>query len=66
MRLTNVEKVVCAINQLDKEARCWWEVVSQIVDIERMMWTRSTTLFYGNCLGEARLVGKEQEFLDMR
>ena len=29
MGLTDAEKVACAINELDKEAMCWWEVVGQ-------------------------------------
>ena len=66
MRLTDAEKVACAINQLDKEARCWWEVVSQTEDTEQMTWARFTTLFNGKYLGEARLAGKVREFLDLR
>ena len=33
MGLIDVEKVACAINQLDKESMCWKEIVGHIEDV---------------------------------
>ena len=45
MGLTDAEKVACAVNQLDKETMCWWEVVGQTEDFHAMTWERCTRLF---------------------
>ena len=50
MGLNDTEKVACAVNQLDKEAMCWWEVVGQTEDINFVTWERFTKLFGTNTL----------------
>ena len=66
MGLTNAEKVACAVNQLDKEAMCWWEVVGQTKDLNVVTWERFTKLSRDKYMGEARLAGKVWEFLSIR
>ena len=66
MGLTDAEKVACAINQLDKEAMCWWEVVAQTEDVNVVTWERFARLFRDKYLGEARLASKVREFVDLR
>ena len=66
MGLTNAEKVACAINQLEKEAMCWWEVVGQTEDVNTMSWERFAKLFRDKYFGEARLAGKVREFISLR
>ena len=58
MGLTDAVKVTCAINQLDKEAMCWWEVVGQTEDVNTVTWERFAKLFCDKYLGESRLAGK--------
>ena len=64
--LTDAEKVACAVNQLNKEAMCLWEVVGQTEDHHAMTWEHFTRLFREKYLGEARLSGKVREFLSIR
>ena len=66
MGLTNVEKVVCAMNQLDKEAISWWEVVGQTEDLHAVTWEHFTRLFQEKYLGEVRIAGTVWEFLSIR
>ena len=66
MGLTDAEKVTCAINQLEKEATCWWEVVGQTEDVNTVTWECSAKLFRDKYLGESRLAGKVREFLSLR
>ena len=66
MELADAEKVACIVNQLDKEAMCWWKVVGQTEDLHTMTWERFTRLFREKYLGEARLAGKVWEFLSIR
>ena len=65
MRLTDSKKVACAVNQLDKKAMYWWEVVGQTEDLHAMTWECFTRLFREKYLGEARLAGKVWEFLNI-
>ena len=65
MGLTDAVKVTCAINQLDKEAMCWWEVVGQTEDVNTVTWKHFTKLFRDKYLGESCLAGKVQEFLSL-
>ena len=65
MQLPDAERVACAINQLDKEARCWWEVVAQSENAGAVTWPRFLELFYEKYLGEARLAGKVREFMKL-
>ena len=58
MGLTDAENVACAINQLDKEATCWWEVVGQTKDVNTLTWERFTKLFRDKYLEESRFAGK--------
>ena len=58
MGFADAEKVACAVNQLDKEAKCWWKVVGQIEDLYTMTWEHFTRLFREKYLGEARLARK--------
>ena len=37
MQLTDTEKVVCSVNQLEDEARSWWEIVASYEDVHAMM-----------------------------
>ena len=58
MRLTDAERVACAVNQLEGEVFCWWEVILQSERIEEMTWDRFLILFQQKYLGAARLSGK--------
>ena len=66
MGLTDAEKVACVVNELDKEAMCWWEIVGQTKDLYAMTWQRFTRLVREKYLGEARLAGKVREFLSIQ
>ena len=66
MRLTDEERVACAVNQLEGEAFCWWEVVLQSERIEQVTWDKFLDLFRRKYLGEARLSGKVREFMELK
>ena len=42
MGLTDAEKVACVVNELDKEAMCWWEVVGQTRDLHAKNWEKKS------------------------
>ena len=56
MGLTGAENVECAINQLDKEAICWWKVVGQTEDLNAMTWGHFTKLFQDKYFEKKKLV----------
>ena len=66
MQLTDAERVACAVNQLELEARSWWEVIAVYDDVSHITWNRFINLFYEKYLGEANLSGKVREFMDLK
>ena len=66
MKLSNTERVACAMNQLEDEARGWWEEMASIEDVYSMMWIRFLNLFHGKYMSEANLSNKVREFMSLR
>ena len=66
MRLEDREKVACAVNQLEKEALCWWDYVALTEGEENVTWAIFVNCFQAKYLGEAQQAGKIQEFMDLK
>lgn len=66
MQPTDAERVACAINQLEDEARGWWEIVVSYEDVHTMTWVHFLNLFHEKYLGEANLSNKVREFMSLR
>ena len=65
MQLTETEKVACAVNQLEDEARSWWEIVASYEDVQTMTWVHFLNLFRGTYLNETNLSKKVREFMTL-
>ena len=66
MRLSDEEKVMCAVNQLVKGASYWWDLVAQTEDVTTMTWAQFLKLYNEKYLGEAVRTRKVHEFMDLR
>ena len=66
MKLEDHEKLACAVNQLEREALCWWEYVVMAEGEENTTWTFFVDSFREKYLGEAQLSGKIQEFMNLK
>ena len=66
MQLSDTERVACAVNQLEDEARGWWEVMASVEDVNSMTWIRFLNLFHGKYMSEANLSNKVREFMSLR
>ena len=55
MQLSVTERVACAVNELEDEARGWWEVMTSSEDVHSMTWVHFLKLFHGKYLSEANL-----------
>ena len=66
MKLEDHEKLACAVNQLEREALCWWEYVVMAEGEENAIWTFFVDSFREKYLGEAQLSGKIQEFMNLK
>ena len=66
MQLSDSERVACATNQLEDEARGWWEVVASYEDIHTMTWVHFLNLFHRKYLSQENLSNKVREFMNQR
>ena len=66
MKLEDHEKLAYAVNQLEREALCWWEYVVMAEGEENATWTFFVDSFREKYLGEAQLSGKIQEFMNLK
>ena len=66
MRLNDEERIACAVNQLEKGASYWWDLVAQTKDMAALTWTDFVKLFNDKYLGEAIRTRKIQEFMALR
>ena len=65
MQLMDTEKVACAVNQPEDEAKSWWEIVASYKDVHAMTWVHFLNLFHGKYLNEANLSNKVREFMTL-
>ena len=66
MKLEDHEKLACAVNQLEREALCWWEYMVMAKGEENATWTFFVDSFREKYLGEAQLSVKVQEFINVK
>ena len=66
MRLNDEERIACAVNQLEKGASYWWDLVAQTEDMAALTWTDFVKRFNDKYLGEAIRTRKIQEFMALR
>ena len=57
--------MACAVNQLEDEARSWWEIVASYEDVQTMTLVHFLNLFQGKYLSEANLSNKVREFMTL-
>ena len=58
MKLEDHEKLACAVNQLEREALCWWKYVVMTKGEDNATWTFFVDSFWEKCFREAQLSGK--------
>ena len=66
MRIDDVDKVLCAIFLLKKEARIWWEGAKLAVDMETLTWDRFKVIFYDKYFTRDARSLKVKEFLELK
>ncbi|KAI3443877.1 hypothetical protein Pfo_000542 [Paulownia fortunei] len=66
MRIDDVEKVLCAIFLLKKDARTWWEEAKLAVNMEELTWERLKIIFYDKYFTRDARSLKVKEFLELK
>ena len=66
MRLNDHERVLCTIYMLQKDARFWWDIVKQTLNVEALVWEEFKAVFNHKYFHPAVLQGKVEEFNNLR
>ncbi|XP_062100525.1 uncharacterized protein LOC133806439 [Humulus lupulus] len=62
MRVTGNDRVVCATHIFRKDARIWWEVIEQTIEVNLMTWKDFCEVFNNKFYNEAVRATKIDEF----
>ena len=66
MKLTDQEKVACAVYQMKNNARIWWDVVKRTVDVNTLTWMGFLELFNSKYYNANILDAKMDEFQELK
>ncbi|XP_075515503.1 uncharacterized protein LOC142550152 [Primulina tabacum] len=66
LKLTDHEKVSCAMFMLAKAAHIWWEATKVTVNVQELKWNEFKDLFYAKYFSSEVKAKKVKEFLELR